>query len=64
MPFLTVATIGATDQVAALVLETRVPAARVEGMLAVAVDGCKQVRGVLDGVVRRQGRLMVERAVT
>jgi exosome complex component RRP41 len=36
---------------------------RVEGMLAVAVDGCKQVRGILDGVVRRQGKKMLESRV-
>lgn len=61
LPFLTVATVGETDRVAVLVLETAVQAARLEGMLAVAVDGCKQVRTILDGVVRRRGKIMLER---
>jgi exosome complex component RRP41 len=56
LPFLTVATIGAGERVCVLVMETRVPAARLEGMLAVGVDGCKQVREILDGVVRRHGK--------
>jgi exosome complex component RRP41 len=56
LPFLTVATVGETDKVAACVLETRVQMGRLEGMLAVGVDGCKQVRRILDGVVRAQGR--------
>jgi exosome complex component RRP41 len=61
LPFLTVATVGDSDRVAVLVLETAVHAARLEGMLAVAVDGCKQVRTILDGVVRRRGKDMLER---
>jgi len=59
LPFLTVATLGATDKVSVLVMETRVQAGRLEGMLAVGVDGCKQVRSILDGVVRRQGKKML-----
>ena len=54
LPFLTVACLGAEERVVVLVLETRVQVGRVEGMLAVGVDGCKQVREVLDGVVRAQ----------
>lgn len=63
LPFLTVATLGETDKVGVLVMETRVQVARVEGMLAVAVDGCKQVREILDGVVRRQGKKQLEGVV-
>ncbi|CAK7262762.1 Exosome non-catalytic core component [Sporothrix epigloea] len=55
LPSLTVATLGATDRVAALVCESRVQASRLEGMLAVAVDGCKQVRALVDRVVREAG---------
>ena len=57
LPFLTVGTVGATEKVSVLVMETRVQIGRVEGMLAVGVDGCKQVREILDGVVRRQGKI-------
>lgn len=60
LPFLTVATLGATDDVCVLVMETRVQTGRLEGMLAVGVDGCKQVRQILDGVVRRKGKQILE----
>jgi exosome complex component RRP41 len=56
LPFLTVATLGATDEVAVLVMETRVQVRRLEGMLAVGVDGCKQVREILDKIVRERGK--------
>ncbi|KAH8901026.1 exosome complex exonuclease RRP41 [Thozetella sp. PMI_491] len=59
LPGLTVATQGSTDRVAVLVCESRVQVSRLEGMLAVGVDGCKQVRELLDQVVREQGRKMV-----
>lgn len=61
LPFLTVGTLGA--RVSVLVLETRVPLGRVEGMLAVGVDGCMQVREILDGVVRRHGKRLLENSV-
>lgn len=60
LPSLTVATLGATDRVAALVCESRVQAQRLEGMLAVAVDGCKQVRAIIDRVVREAGLKIVQ----
>jgi exosome complex component RRP41 len=63
LPFLTVATLGESDKVSVLVMETRVQVGRLEGMLAVGVDGCKQVRSILDGVVRRQGKKILESIV-
>ena len=60
LPFLTVATLGGSDSVAVLVMETKVQVGRLEGMLAVGVDGCKQVREVLDGVVRERGSRILE----
>jgi exosome complex component RRP41 len=60
LPFLTVATLGSTDAVSVLVMETRVQVGRLEGMLAVGVDGCKQVREILDKVVRERGERMLE----
>ncbi|CAK7200727.1 Exosome non-catalytic core component [Sporothrix eucalyptigena] len=60
LPSLTVATLGATDRVAALVCESRVQAGRLEGMLAVGVDGCKQVRALVDRVVRDAGVKIVK----
>ncbi|ROT39663.1 exoribonuclease family protein [Sodiomyces alkalinus F11] len=59
LPFLTAATLGATDRVAVLVCESRVQLGRMEGLLAVAVDGCKQIREKLDEVVKEKGRKMV-----
>lgn len=60
LPFLTVATLGDTDDVSVLVMETRVQTGRLEGMLAVGVDGCKQVREILDQVVRKRGVKILE----
>ncbi len=59
LPSLTVATLGDTDRVAALVCESRVQASRLEGMLAVGVSGCKQVRAMLDRVIREAGARMI-----
>ncbi|KAG8667482.1 Exosome non-catalytic core component [Fusarium poae] len=60
LPFLTVATHGATDRVAVLVCESRVQVSRLEGMLVVGVDGCKQVKQYLDQVVKDKGAEMVQ----
>ena len=60
LPFLTVATLGEADDVSVLVMETRVQIGRLEGMLAVGVDGCKQVRQILDQVVRKRGAKILE----
>lgn len=60
LPFLTAGTLGAGEKVIVLVMESRVQATRLEGMLAVAVDGCKQVREILDQVVRRHGKRILE----
>lgn len=59
LPGLTVATLGDSDRVAVLVCESRVQVSRLEGMLAVGVDGCKQVREILDRVVREKGIKMI-----
>lgn len=59
LPFLTVGTLGAGEKVSVLVMETRVQIGRLEGMLAVGVDGCKQVREILDQVVRRRGKKLL-----
>ncbi|KAI4165957.1 MAG: hypothetical protein LQ342_000388 [Letrouitia transgressa] len=63
LPFLTVGTLGASERVSVLVMETRVQVARLDGMLAVGVDGCKQVREVLDHVVRERGKTILDRVV-
>ena len=61
MPFLTIGTLGAGEErVVILVMESRVPLGSVEGMMAVGVDGCKQVREILDGVVRAHGKRLLE----
>jgi exosome complex component RRP41 len=60
LPFLTVATLGGSDSVCVLVMETKVQVGRLEGMLAVGVDGCKQVKEVLNEVVRERGSRILE----
>ena len=60
LPFLTVGTLGAGEKVSVLVMETRVQIGRLEGMLAVGVDGCKQVKEILDQVVRQQGKKILQ----
>ncbi|KAL8713348.1 MAG: hypothetical protein Q9220_002547 [cf. Caloplaca sp. 1 TL-2023] len=64
LPFLTVGTLGAGERVSVLVMESRVQANRIESMLAVGVDGCKQVREILDQVVRTHGKRILERVIT
>lgn len=64
LPWLTVGTLGAGERVSVLVMESRVQVGRLEGMLAVGVDGCKQVREILDAVVRRQGKRILESVVS
>jgi len=57
LPFLTVATVGKGEaaRVAVCVLENRCRVERVEGMLAVGIEGCSRVREILDGVVKGYG---------
>lgn len=59
LPSLTVATLGNSDRIIVLVCESRVQVSRLEGMLAVGVDGCKQVRQILDSAVREKGAKMI-----
>ncbi len=56
LPFLTVGTVGESEEVAVCVLESRVRMERVEGMLAVGIEGCKRMRGILDDVVKEYGK--------
>jgi len=63
LPFLTIATVGATEDVSVLVMETRVQIQRLESMMAVGVDGCKQVKRILDQVVRSHGKNVLQKAL-
>ncbi|KAF2196232.1 ribosomal protein S5 domain 2-like protein [Delitschia confertaspora ATCC 74209] len=56
LPFLTVATVGKGHAVSVLIMESRVRMEKVEGMLAVGVEGCKRVREILDKVVKEHGK--------
>lgn len=62
LPGLTIATSGASGGIVGFVLETRVQAARVEGMVKMAVEGCAQVRKTLDAIVREHGKRMLNSA--
>lgn len=59
LPFLTVATLGDSDRVAVLACESRIQVSRLEGMLVVGIDGCKQVKKFLDSVVKTKGGKMI-----
>jgi len=61
LPFLTVGTVGAEDKISVLMMETRVQANRLEAMIAVGVDGCKQIRSMLDAIVRAHGRSLLQK---
>ena len=63
LPGPTLATLGATDRVVALVCESRVQVSRIEGMMATAADGCGGIRKFLDDVVREKGAKMVAEGV-
>lgn len=64
LPFLSVATVAGLnedeeDKVSVLIMESRIQIGQegkqLEAMLAVGVDGCKQVRTIMKGVVRNHG---------
>jgi exosome complex component RRP41 len=55
LPTLTVATMGATEKIILLQMENKVHISLLEGMLAVAVDGCAKMKDMLDEVVRKHG---------
>jgi exosome complex component RRP41 len=63
LPFLSVATVaampGEDDKVSVLVTESRIQvehgAGKLDGMLALGVDGCKRVRKGLEDAVRGHG---------
>lgn len=60
LPYLTVATLGDSDKVVALACESRIQVSRLEGMLVVGIDGCKQVKRFLDDVVKTKGAKMLD----
>ncbi|KAI5799992.1 ribosomal protein S5 domain 2-type protein [Geopyxis carbonaria] len=54
LPSLTVATLGASENITLLQLESKVHLGMLEGMLSVAVDGCSKLRDILDEKVKAQ----------
>lgn len=59
LPYLTVASLGDSDRVVVLVCESRVQVSRLEGMLVVGLDGCKQVKKFLEKTVKDKGVKMI-----
>lgn len=59
LPYLTVATLGDSDRITVINCESRVQVSRLEGMLAVGVDGCRQVKKLLDNVIKENGLKMI-----
>ena len=64
LPFLTLGTSGGEDQVNVLIMETRVQMTRLEVMISVGLDGCRQIRSTLDGIVRAHGKRVLESKVS
>ncbi|KAK3646402.1 Exosome non-catalytic core component [Elasticomyces elasticus] len=63
LAFLTIGTSGEEGKVLVLVMETRCRVERLEGMMAVGLEGCGRIRGMLDGVVREHGGKVLEARV-
>jgi exosome complex component RRP41 len=59
VPFITIGLLG-DKEVVTCVLETRVELGRVEELVAVAVEGCREVRRVLDKAVKEHGRKVLD----
>ncbi len=64
LPFLTLGTSGGDDKVSVLIMETRVQMNRLEAMISVGLDGCTQIRSILDGIVRAHGKKVLEAKVS
>lgn len=60
LPFLTMGTSGGEDKVNVLVMETRIQMPMLGAMISVGLDGCKQMRQILDGVVREHGKKLLK----
>jgi exosome complex component RRP41 len=63
LPFLTIANSGGEGKVTALIMETRLQMGRLEAMIAVGLDGCKQIRSTLDNTVRDYGKRLIQNRV-
>jgi len=61
LPCLTIATVGGGERIALCSMENKVQLSRLEGMIAVAVGGCAELRGVLDRAVRKWGAEVLKR---
>lgn len=61
LPFLTMATSGSEDRISVLVMESRTQVSRLESMLSVGLDGCKEVRRILDNAVREHGKRLLSK---
>ncbi|KAF8423402.1 ribosomal protein S5 domain 2-type protein [Tirmania nivea] len=61
LPCLTLATVGGGERIALCNMENKVQLSRLEGIIAVAVGGCTELRVVLDGVVRKWGTEVLRR---
>lgn len=61
LPSVTVGTIGGGEKITLLQLETKVRLEKLEGMMAVALDGCGKLRELMDEIVRAHGNEVVRR---
>lgn len=65
LPFLTIGASGVGDEnkINMLMMETKLPLPRLEAMISVGLDGCRQIREILDGIVRAHGKQVLEARV-
>ena len=61
LPCLTLATVGGGEKITLCNMENKIQLNRLEGMMAVAVGGCQELRSILDGVVRKWGTQLLRR---
>jgi exosome complex component RRP41 len=71
LPFLTIATGRGRqsagdeeDKVNVIIMETKVQMARLEALISAGLDGCKQVKKILDDIVRAHGKRVLESKVS
>lgn len=55
LPSMTVATLGKSEKITLLQMESKVPLIRLDGMLALAIDGCSKLTETMNDTVKSHG---------
>jgi exosome complex component RRP41 len=61
VPFLTIGVIGKSDKISMLTLETQLPMASLEPVLATSLSGAHAIQDIMDAAVRKHGKHRLER---